>query len=141
MAEKLYTAAVTSTGGGRDGHVEGDGKIDFEVRPPTEMGGDGEGVNPEALLASGWAACFNGALQKMMKEQDIDVANYQPEVTANVSINKESSGGMRLSGVIKARFTNQSQLDNAAELVQQAHDFCPVSKAFAGNMDLEAGLA
>ncbi|MGD7002177.1 Ohr family peroxiredoxin [Corynebacterium halotolerans] len=141
MAEKLYTASVTSTGGGRDGHVEGDGNIDFDVRPPKEMGGDGAGVNPEALIAAAWSACFNGALQLIMKNHDVDVSAHQPEVTADFSINKDPSGeGFRLSGVIKAKFKNQEQIDNAASLVQEAHEFCPVSKALRGEADIEAGL-
>lgn len=140
MAEKLYTATVTSTGGGRDGHVEGDGNIDFDVRSPKEMGGDGAGVNPEALIAAAWSSCFNGALQLMMKNHDIDVSAHQPTITVDFSISKES-GGMRLSGLLKAKFENQEQLDNAAALVQEAHDFCPVSKALRGDVDIEVGLA
>ena len=46
--EVVYTAESTATGGGRDGHVTStDGKIDLDTRPPKEMGGSGEGVNPE----------------------------------------------------------------------------------------------
>lgn len=41
MAEKLYSQTVTSTGAGRDGHVKGDGGIDFDVTAPK-----GDGVNP-----------------------------------------------------------------------------------------------
>ena len=48
MSDALYTARVTSTGGGRDGHVASDnGHIDLDVRPPKAMGGSGEGTNPE----------------------------------------------------------------------------------------------
>ncbi|MGV0333499.1 Ohr family peroxiredoxin [Corynebacterium kroppenstedtii] len=69
MSDALYTACVTSTGGGRDGHVvSDDGHIDLDVRPPKAMGGSGEGTNPEQLVAAGWAACFNSALQLIAKQ-------------------------------------------------------------------------
>lgn len=138
MAETLYTASVTSTGGGRDGRVTGDGTVDFDVRPPKEMGGDGNGVNPEALIAAGWAACFNGALQKTMKENDVNVEAHQPEVTVDFSINK-AEDGLRTSGVLTVNFA--STPDNAQDLVDQAHAFCPISKALRGDIDLEVKVA
>ena len=61
----VYTAESTASGGGRDGHVKStDGKMDLDTRPPKEMGGSGEGVNPDLLFSAGYAACFLGALQK-----------------------------------------------------------------------------
>src|SRR5699024_9069782 len=80
MSKALYNAKALSTGGGRDGHVAtADRQIDLDVRPPQELGGSGEGTNPEQLVAAGWAACFNGALQKQMKDNDVDLSK-SPEV-------------------------------------------------------------
>lgn len=133
MADQIYSQKVTSTGAGRDGHIKGDGGIDFAVTAPK-----GDGVNPESLLAGAWAACFNGALQKMMGEADVDVEKHQPEVDADVALNDDGNGGFRLSGKITARFANQSELSNADELVAKAHEFCPFSKALRGEIDIEA---
>ena len=67
--EVVYTAESTSTGGGRDGHVtSADGKIDLDTRPPKEMGGSGEGTNPEQLFAAGYSACFLGAFHAAGKQ-------------------------------------------------------------------------
>lgn len=42
--EVKYTAESTASGGGRNGHVKSsDDKIDFDTRPPKEVGGSGEG--------------------------------------------------------------------------------------------------
>jgi hypothetical protein len=58
----LYTAEALSTGAGRDGHVTTtDGRIDFDMAIPKEMGGSGNGANPEELFAAGYAACFHSA--------------------------------------------------------------------------------
>ncbi|MEJ5928773.1 Ohr family peroxiredoxin [Corynebacterium sp. H128] len=140
MSEKLYTASVTSTGGGRDGHVVStNGQIDFDVRPPKELGGSGEGVNPETLFAAAWAACFNGALQKTMKEAGVSVADHAPTVTAEVDLNKVSDG-FRLSGSIFVAFADQDAMEDPAGLVQKAHEFCPYSRAVRGDFDATAGL-
>src|SRR4051812_36259527 len=60
----LYTTAATATGG-RDGHAEtADGAFRVDLARPKELGGTGgAGNNPEQLFASGYAACFLGAMQ------------------------------------------------------------------------------
>ena len=48
MSDALYTVEALSTGGGRDGHVAtADMAVDLEMAPPKELGGSGEGNNPE----------------------------------------------------------------------------------------------
>src|SRR3954464_13787632 len=60
--DALYTAVATATHG-RDGRAyTNDGKIDVALPPPVEMGGNGQGTNPEQLFAAGYAACFGSAL-------------------------------------------------------------------------------
>jgi lipoyl-dependent peroxiredoxin len=50
----LYTAVATSTGDGRNGHViSADGQVDLDLAMPPEMGGSGQGANPEELFAAG----------------------------------------------------------------------------------------
>ncbi|MBA2392507.1 MAG: organic hydroperoxide resistance protein, partial [Ktedonobacteraceae bacterium] len=51
----LYTAEGT-VHGGRDGEARSsDGKLVVKLSPPKEMGGSGEGTNPEQLFAIGYA--------------------------------------------------------------------------------------
>ena len=48
----LYTAEATSTGDGRNGHVvSSDNRLDLDLALPAEMGGSGNGTNPEQLFA------------------------------------------------------------------------------------------
>ena len=67
MTQKLdkvvYRAQATSTGG-RDGTSRTpDGALDLKLAVPKEMGGNGQGVNPEQLFAAGYSACFIGAMR------------------------------------------------------------------------------
>lgn len=135
----LYTATATSTGGGRDGHVTtDDGRLDLDVRPPKAMGGSGEGTNPEQLVAAGWAVCFNGALQLMIKNAGLTLEKT-PEVTVKTSLAKDpADGGFRITSDIDVVIYGVSE-EQAKELAEQAHAFCPYSKAFRG--DCEANLS
>ena len=135
MSDTLYTAKALSTGGGRDGHVATDDrKLDLETRPPKEMGGSGEGTNPEQLASAAWASCFNGALQLMLKQGGVKV-EQTPEVEVTMSLNK-GDDGLFLSATISATVFGVDQA-TADEYVQQAHQFCPYSKAFRNNVEVE----
>jgi hypothetical protein len=53
MAKDLYTAEAHVTGGRAAGHGRtSDGALEFDLRSPTEMGGEGGGTNPEQLSRS-----------------------------------------------------------------------------------------
>ena len=59
----VYTAHGSATGG-RDGQAKVAGTdLVLDLAPPTEMGGDGKGYNPEQLFAAGYSACYIGAMK------------------------------------------------------------------------------
>jgi organic hydroperoxide reductase OsmC/OhrA len=43
------------------------------LRLPTELGGQGDGANPEQLFAVGFAACFEGALGAVARRQKAEL--------------------------------------------------------------------
>jgi len=49
----LYTAHATTTGGREGSSKTDDGKLAVTLAPPKEMGGNGNGTNPEQLFAAG----------------------------------------------------------------------------------------
>ncbi len=130
--EALYTASVTAIGG-RAGHVKSsDGVIDFDVRPPKEMGGpEGSYANPELLFAAGYAACFGGAYGHIALQKGHRI---RPEITLHATLNKVSDG-FQLSAVIDIKTTGIDKA-TADELAADAHAFCPYSKATRGNIDV-----
>jgi lipoyl-dependent peroxiredoxin len=137
LEKVLYTAHAKATGG-RDGRARSsDGRIDVVLKPPKEMGGTGEGVNPEQLFACGYAACFIGAIKFVAGQQKV-------AVPADTSI--ESSVGI---GPIPQGFGIQVELKisipgidraTAQSLVEKAHQVCPYSNATRGNIDVTLTL-
>src|SRR5438270_12808776 len=76
MARILYTAEATVTGGRANGHGRtSDGVLDVQLRSPKEMGGEGDGSNPEQLFAVGYAACSEGALGVIGRREHAEVGD------------------------------------------------------------------
>ncbi|MCA0150706.1 organic hydroperoxide resistance protein [Rossellomorea vietnamensis] len=133
--DALYTAKATAKGG-RDGKVtSSDGVLDVALGMPKSLGGSGaEGAtNPEQLFAAGYSACFDSALNLVARQEKKKI---QSNVTAEVSIGKDTDGGFKL-GVVLSVAVNGVELDEAKQLVEKAHGVCPYSKATNGNIDVE----
>ncbi|MGP4008867.1 organic hydroperoxide resistance protein [Streptomyces sp. NBC_00457] len=132
--DALYTAVATATHG-RDGRaVSSDGKIDLKLAPPVELGGNGEGTNPEQLFAAGYAACFGSALGLVGRQAKVDVSDAA--VTAEVGIGKQGEGfGLKVT----LRVELPDGLDEATgrKLIETAHQVCPYSNATRGNIDVD----
>ena len=133
--EVLYTARAT-TKGGRNGHVaSSDGIIDLELRTPKEMGGESGYSNPEQLFAAGYAACFDSAMTMLARRKRLDVE--EAEITVEVGIGKDpADGGFKLQADITGTFPAGITDEQAGELIEAAHGFCPYSKAVRGNIEV-----
>ena len=130
--EIVYTAIAHATGGGRDGHVRSeDDLLDLDTRPPKEMGGSGEGTNPEQLFAAGYAACFLSATHLAAKKLGLD--STEAAVSASVSFGANDEGGYGLEVELHI-YTPGVPADRRQELADAAHKLCPYSNATRGNI-------
>lgn len=136
--EVLYRAHATASGGGReDGRsATDDGKIDVRLSTPAEMGGKGgDGTNPEQLFATGYAACFLGALRLVSAKAGTPVGP-DTKITAGIGFGKNTRGeGFNLDVDLRA---SAHGLERAVieDLMQKAHQVCPYSNATRGNVDV-----
>lgn len=67
------TAHVAITGGGGTARSS-DGHRDLDLRPPQEMGGPSGSMNPEQLLAAGYAACCQSGLRVAGPRSGVDAS-------------------------------------------------------------------
>ncbi len=133
--EVVYTAESTATGRGRDAHVKSaDGKIDLDNRPPKEMGGSGEGVNPELLFSAGYSTCFLGALNLVARTEKIKL-DSATAITAQIGFGKDSDGGFGITANLIGYLPGLEH-SAADELMEKAHGVCPYTKATRGNIDV-----
>lgn len=136
----LYSTSSEATGG-RDGHTKSlDGPFEAKLVTPKALGGaGGEGVNPEQLFASGYAACFLGAMKFVASQKKMAVP-ADTKVKATVGIGPRSEGGFGLDVALSVDLPG---MDKAAAqaLIDDAHQVCPYSNATRGNLDVKLSLA
>ena len=139
MTDALYTAGVLSTGGGRDGDVAtADGAVDLTMAPPTELGGSGEGNNPEQLFAAGYAACFHSALQSAARSKKVTIDGSS--VGARVSLVRSGEESIDLAVDLEVIIPGLERAQ-ADELATLAHELCPYSRVTTGNIAVNVSVA
>ena len=133
-----YETKATNTGG-RNGHVHTDDKaIDVAVIPPAQADAE-KGTNPEQLFAAGYASCFNGAFDLILKQNK--VRDAEPEVTLTVRLEDDPEAeSPKLSVDIDAKVKNVLSQADAEKYLQDAHEFCPYSKATKCNIDVNLNV-
>jgi osmotically inducible protein OsmC len=128
-----YTAVATSSG--RDDRaVTSDGQLDVQLALPKEMGGTGDGVNPEQLFAAGWAACFATTLKLIAQRQGLDATDVA--VTAEVSLVPDGAGFV-LAAALRVRLPDHLSGEPGNRLLEAAHRSCPYSRATRGTIPVE----
>lgn len=129
----VYTAEATSTGGREGRGKTADGKLDLVLDKPVEMGGKGEGANPEQLFAIGYSACFLGALKFVAGKEKITVPD-DASITARVSFGPIPNGfGLQIE--LRASLPGVDRAV-AEDLVNKAHVVCPYSNATRNNVEV-----
>ncbi|MCF8609837.1 organic hydroperoxide resistance protein [Gordonia sp. HY285] len=135
----VYIAEAIATGAGRDGRTRtADARVDLQLAVPKEMGGSGEGANPEQLFAAGYAACFHSALQMVARSQKVDLGDSS--VGARVGIGPNGSGGFELTVALEVIIPDLDH-DAAQALADAAHQVCPYSNAVRGNVDVAVSVS
>ncbi len=131
----LYNIGATAKGG-RNGQVKSEnGVLDLAVRMPKGLGGANDDyANPEMLFAAGYAACFDSALNLVIRSEKVKAG--ETSVTAHVSIGELDNGGFGLAAELHANIPGVS-LELAQQLIEKAHQVCPYSNATRGNMDVK----
>jgi len=135
----LYTAEALASGEGRDGNARtNDGKLDVALASPVELGGNGEGTNPEQLFAAGYAACFHSALRLVGRKERVDLSDSA--VAAKIHFGAlTDSEGYGLAAELEIALPALDR-ETAEQLMTKAHQICPYSNAMRGNMAVDLKL-
>ena len=120
-----YETKATNVGG-RKGHVYTDDQaLDIDIVPPAQA--DGKATNPEQLFAAGYASCFNGAFDLILKQNKVRDAH--PEVTLTVRLEDDpDSESPKLSVSIDATIKNVISQEEAENIYKWLMNFVHIQK-------------
>ncbi|MGY0570169.1 organic hydroperoxide resistance protein [Bradyrhizobium sp. RDM12] len=135
MERLLYTARTHTSGGRQDGMSRSsDGRLDVRLSPP---GGAGIGTNPEQLFAAGWSACFEGAMEIAARKRKIAIPS-KSAIEAEIDLVLDE-GAYALRARLGVSLPGLDR-DVARDLIDEAHQTCPYSRAVRGNIDVTVDL-
>lgn len=134
----LYRTDVTTTGGRNGRTTSEDGVLDMKLAMPKELGGEGgEYSNPEQLFAAGYSACFGSALEIVAKKHKVDIGEYS--VTATVELGNTEEDDLQLAVTLDC-YIPGVEVEMGEDLVNEAHEICPYSRATMDNIDVTLNL-
>ena len=128
-----YVTKATTSGGRNGRAVLENGGLALAMALPKDLGGAGDGHNPEQLFALGWSSCFGLAILVLAKKHGLDgqAAKVTCEVTLNIN-----DGAFSLAAELKVSLPGADKAKLQA-LVEDAHTICPYSKATKGNVPVK----
>jgi Ohr subfamily peroxiredoxin len=136
LAKVVYTAEASVQGGRAEGHGKtSDGHLEVTLRLPKEMGGQGDGTNPEQLFAVGYAACFEGALGAVGRREKLELGDAS--IDSKVSLITTEERGFNVAVELDVTLPSIEDADEAARIVAAAHQVCPYSNATRGNVEVK----
>jgi Ohr subfamily peroxiredoxin len=127
-----YKTSATTKGGRNGRAMLDDGGLALAMALPKDIGGAGDGHNPEQLFALGYSSCFGQAILGLAKKHGLD--GQAAKVTCEVTL--ATDGGFSLSAELKVSLAGADR-DKLTALVEDAHQVCPYSKATRGNMPVK----
>src|SRR5215470_276051 len=137
---ELQARATVSWSGYR-GEVRGtSGALAAPTSTQAELGGPGEGTNPEELMAAAHANCFTSTLTSLARAREIQLDRIETTVTTRLAWT-DGRGDHRLaSSTIELAIASPAPWEQVEELVREAEHECPVCRAIAGNVPMTVHL-
>jgi Ohr subfamily peroxiredoxin len=128
-----YVTKATTSGGRNGRAVLDGGALALAMALPKDLGGAGDGHNPEQLFALGWSSCFGQAILVLAKKHGLDgqAAKVTCEITLNIN-----DGAFSLAAELKVALAGADKAKLQA-LIEDAHTICPYSKATKGNVPVK----
>lgn len=128
----LYIAEV-GIKHGRDGSARSsDGTLDVKLAFPTELGGNGQGTNPEQLFAAGFSACFASAIRFAAGQKHLNAGEVALDTAVTLFVREDGRYGLRADFDVTVPGLSGEDLD---EVVAEAKRICAYTNATAGNVE------
>lgn len=98
--------------------------------------GDDPGTNPEELLAAAHAACYSMALANILAKGGHPADQVRTRASCTIEKTDDGPAVTRMHLEVRGRVPG-ANAEQFAEAAAAAKDGCPISKAIAGNVEIE----
>jgi lipoyl-dependent peroxiredoxin len=137
---RLQATAQVDWAGMRGSVHGGSGALRAPTSTQAELGGPGEGTNPEELLAAAHANCFTSTLTSLARRRELTLDRIETAVTYEL-VWEDGRGDHHLaSSRIRVRVGSDAPWEDVQRLVRAAEEECPVCRAIAGNVTMHVEL-
>lgn len=115
--------------------------LQTQVSVPSELNGPGIGTNPEEMLLAAAATCYTATLAAMLGFNKIEQVALTIQSEATVSV--APSGALTYEKIthrphiVLAADTLERTVALVERMAKKAESSCMISKALAGNVELE----
>lgn len=125
-----YTARSVVKSGREGKAVSSRPQLEMSMAYPPELGGDGDGTNPEQLFSMAYGACFQGAMGIAAKELGMKIRDNVVGVAVGIGPEGDS---FAISVDIEV-YVPGLKISDVQKLAERTHELCPYSKATRGNV-------
>ncbi|MFD0203330.1 MULTISPECIES: OsmC family protein [Saccharothrix] len=129
----LYTTSAVSRADSRRVEVEGAEPGGLAIVEPPELGGRGDGWDPERLYAAALATCLHQSLVVLASTEGKDTTGSV--VRAQVRLGDHGAQSYTIDARLVVELPNVRDPDRRRELVDRAAQHCPL----AGGWDVSVG--
>merc|ERR1711991_579627 len=136
IVKVLHESSAKAVGGRAGSTRNSDGVVDVKLSLPKSLGGEGVQpgtTTPEDLFAAGYAACFGGAVDLMIKTGKLEGKSVS--IDADVSIGRNDANGLGLKVQLTGTFEGLTP-EQAERIMNEAHAVCPYSNATRNNVEV-----
>ena len=131
----LVYKAQMLTQGGRNGTIQSeDGHVKIKLGIPTELGGKGDGPNPEQLFAAAFGACFEQSVRHIAKKSHVPLKGCYVE--SDLSMFKTFEDAFRMALTLTVHMAGALEQPDADNLLERAKGICPYVDATKNNVSL-----
>ncbi|MGC5324766.1 OsmC family protein [Brevibacillus sp. SYSU BS000544] len=125
--------------GGRlsTGELKGNG-MQATISVPAELGGPGQGTNPEEMLIGSAMTCYLITLAAILDKRQIPVESITLHSEGKLTVEEGNLGFRAIIHRPTIRLNQQDEkiLQNATHAAHRAEQLCMISKALRGNVEV-----
>ena len=127
-----YKTSATTKGGRNGRAMLDDGGLALAMAAPKDIGGAGDGHNPEQLFALGYSSCFGQAILVLAKKHGLD--GQAAKVTCEVTLDHRRR---LLAGSRTESFDPRRRQGQGSGAGRRSPHRLPLFKATKGNMPVK----